>query len=359
MPFEPRTSISADKDWKINFNFPVMPSSINTQNIYVTDIYNYREDIQVMPDTDAKTVIIKAPAYGYLPGQTYNLYVSSGIRSFDNKPLKQPVSMQFTIVGDVDVGKVDELKPEEVVTNDAGIKYLDNQLLITFKDFCELNQVGSIAETVSGTDGFFEIELPGGNYTAIATGEGYVDGCLYVLSLEGETLGNQDGSITPNIPSGQTRIVLTWGKNPEDLDSHLTGPLPDETRFHMSYPYSDMRYGSPWPDYVRLDLDDVTSYGPETTTIYQQLNGVYRFSVHDYTNRYLTNSNALATSDAEVKVYRGNSLIATYNVPPNQGGTCWTVFEMNGDQFTPINRIYYEMRPDYISYKDDHGGALS
>ena len=36
-----------------------------------------------------------------------------------------------------------------------------------------------------------------------------------------------DGVMTPILPAGETRIVLTWGEFPSDLDSHLTGPAPD------------------------------------------------------------------------------------------------------------------------------------
>lgn len=169
-----------------------------------------------------------------------------------------------------------------------------------------------------------------------------------VISIGGQTTPNQNGSVTPIIPAGQTRIILTWGENPWDLDSHLTGPLPDGSRFHLYYPYAETNAGSPWPEYVKLDLDDVISYGPETTTIYQQINGVYRFSVHDYTNLYSSSSYALSNSGAQIRVYRGSNLIATFNVPANRGGTLWTVFDMSGNTITPINTMSYESAPTIV-----------
>ena len=51
---------------------------------------------------------------------------------------------------------------------------------------------------------------------------------------------------------------------------------------------------------------------------------------------------ALSNSSAKIKVYRGSSLVATFNVPVNQGGTLWTVFEMSGDTITPKNIMSYE-----------------
>ena len=138
------------------------------------------------------------------------------------------------------------------------------------------------------------------------------------------------------------KIVLTWGDTPSDLDSHLTGPLPDGGRFHMYYPYSDTNYGSPWPDVVRLDLDDITSYGPEMTTVLNRAPGVYRFSVHDYTNRDSTYSYDLSYSGATVKLFMGGELEGTYYVPQGADGTTWTVFEINGNNVTTINAMSYD-----------------
>jgi hypothetical protein len=76
----------------------------------------------------------------------------------------------------------------------------------------------------------------------------------------------------------------------------------------MYYPLSQSNGGSPWLQYVTLDLDDIYSFGPETTTVYQQLTGIYRFSVHDFSNRGSFSSIALSNSNATVVVYRGSAL---------------------------------------------------
>ena len=87
-----------------------------------------------------------------------------------------------------------------------------------------------------------------------------------------------------------------------------------------------------------LDRDDTSSYGPETTTIVKTFPGVYRYSVHDFTNRVATSSTALANSGAYVAVYRGSSLWRTFNVPSGMG-TLWTVFEYANGVITPINSM--------------------
>ena len=204
-----------------------------------------------------------------------------------------------------------------------------------------------IATAVTESGGYYSVsDLNAGYYTAEVSGTGYNTTYFTVICIGGTITEDQDATVTPTISEGETRIVLRWGETPRDLDSHLTGPLPDDTRFHMYYWYKGS--SSPWPEYVNLDLDDVTSYGPETTTIYQQIPGVYRFSIHDYTNSYSSDSIALSNSGAQVQVYRGSELIATFNVPSNQEGTLWTVFEMDGDTIMPKNTMSYESDPSVI-----------
>jgi uncharacterized protein YfaP (DUF2135 family) len=201
--------------------------------------------------------------------------------------------------------------------------------------------------TTSGGGTYAFYTLNAGNYTTEASGSGYLTTYFSVLCLGGQTISNQDATIAPILPAGETRIVLTWGETPYDLDSHLTGPLPSGTRFHMYYPYKGTN--SPWPDTVNLDLDDTFSYGPETTTLYLQMTGIYRFSVHDYSNRNSSNSYSLSNSGAQVRVYKNSGLVATFNVPSNTEGTLWRVFEMSGNTITPLNELLYVSSPDDVN----------
>lgn len=160
-----------------------------------------------------------------------------------------------------------------------------------------------------------------------------------------------DVVMTPVLQAGQTRIVLTWGATPSDLDSHLTGPISgSNTRFHVYFAADCFPDGScsfdnngnriAGPNTLDLlDHDDTDSFGPETTTIVQQISGVYRFSVHDFSNAGSTSSTALSNSGAQVQVFRGSGVVATFNITPGQVGTLWTVFELNGDAITFINTM--------------------
>ena len=162
----------------------------------------------------------------------------------------------------------------------------------------------------------------------------------------------QNAVISPITSEGVYRIVLSWSSLPYDLDSHLTGPLPESLqesangengRFHMYYPYAEANEGSLFPEYVALDLDNTDivdlPYVPETTTIRQMLNGTYRYSVHDFSNSGDETSTDLSSSNAKVEVFKGSTLIQTYHVPSNIAGTIWNVFELSGDQLTPLNRF--------------------
>jgi hypothetical protein len=125
------------------------------------------------------------------------------------------------------------------------------------------------------------------------------------------------------------RVVLTWGEAPADLDSHL------------AYTGNHVYFSNKRGDDANLDVDDTTSYGPETITLERKHFGTsYVYAVHDYTHMSDADSRALADSGAKVFVYVGGSLVRTYNVPRHKVGNLWTVFRLNGDgDFEDINTV--------------------
>ena len=179
--------------------------------------------------------------------------------------------------------------------------------------------------------------MPTGYYTAELSAAGYITAFISVYSLGGQDTGNQNASISPVLAAGEVRIVLTWDNAPADLDTHLTGPTTSGPRFHVAYYALTVNDGS----VASLDVDDTSSYGPETVTITSQIAGVYRYYVHDFTNDGTNPSLALSNSGAQVKVYNSSGLAATFNIPANQGGTIWEVFELSGSTITPINLFSY------------------
>lgn len=206
------------------------------------------------------------------------------------------------------------------------------------------NQTDGSALTSITTDenGYYQAELPLGNYTILMEKSNYITNHINVAVTSGSHF-DKHGTMAPTegsgIPTGELRIVLTWGEQPYDLDSHLRGTFADETwPFHIFF--SQKSYIHDGLEQASLDIDDTTSYGPETITIYNMNpSGTYSYYVHDYTNKSAIDSTALASSNAQVRVYIGNELIATYHVPASGVGNVWHVFDFDAQtrRIIPVN----------------------
>jgi hypothetical protein len=200
---------------------------------------------------------------------------------------------------------------------------------------------GQILQTATASSSY-TLSAPGGAYTLEASATGYVTTYTNVVAVGGNTIGNQDITLSPLLTTaGEIRIVLTWGASPSDLDSHLTGPSSTGGTFHTFFSAKNPSGSS-----TSLDVDDVSSYGPETITISQLRAGTYTYTVRDYTNWRDDTISRLTASGAKVVVYRATGgttvKVAEYNVPSNGSGYDWEVFRINGTTgtITPINRIY-------------------
>ena len=110
---------------------------------------------------------------------------------------------------------------------------------------------------------------------------GTVISCIEMRPGKGATLARSAGSYaqlmaregkfaTIKLPSGETRLVLNWGSQPGDLDSHLLTPEIEGQNYHISYSNRGSANSAP---YATLDTDDVNGYGPETITIKQSFSG--------------------------------------------------------------------------------------
>lgn len=209
------------------------------------------------------------------------------------------------------------------------------------------------AVTVTDDNGQYSLEVLEGCYTAEFSKEGYITGYANVICTNMDN-ADQDGVITPVLSDDEYRIVLTWSSTPSDLDSHLSGPLSTGERFHVYY--SDMSAFDNGQTVATLDLDDTSSYGPETITLKKTQDGIYKYAVHDYSNRSNASSTELSMSGAKVKLYCGNTLLATYNVPINVAGNVWNVFEIEGDTVRTINTIESKSNPSMI-FSDDVSGV--
>lgn len=198
------------------------------------------------------------------------------------------------------------------------------------------NQSGTPELVITANDnGMYLYKGAAGYYTFTAKKEGFSNK-VFSTSIKGDTESRlADVAISPHLQSDQIRVVLRWSDNPRDLDSHISGPSGDGAGVHV---YFDAPSASSGNNTVILDVDDTDGEGPETITLTKPLSGQYTYSVHDYTNRYVLNSNALAESMATVEVYVGNTPAKVFNVP-NLNGNLWKVFTYDGVTVQPVNSM--------------------
>jgi PKD repeat protein len=145
----------------------------------------------------------------------------------------------------------------------------------------------------------------------------------------GQTVTNKF-SMTPVFTG--FRFVVNWGLEPADLDAHLLTPPIQGTSYHVQYPQAN-RGRRDGPPFATLDYDVQDSYGPETLTLYQLEDGVYRFFIKQFDPRA---RGSLTASKATVKIYtRGvipgeDGLYGTRSVPVTGNGTVWHVCDIDG-----------------------------
>lgn len=203
---------------------------------------------------------------------------------------------------------------------------------------------GDVVSTITtSTTGEYAVHLPLGNYTVLAKKEGFIESHINIIVQEGTT-AQQNGAITPIISGDDFRIILTWSTNPRDLDSHVQGTTAANQTFHTFY--SDKSASFDGVEVCNLDVDDTTSYGPETITLKADGSSPYYYYIHRYAG-----SGSLATSEAQVRIYQGSALIGTFNVP-SDGDTnldYWNVFAIKNGELIIMNTLSATPNVEYAS----------
>ncbi len=207
-------------------------------------------------------------------------------------------------------------------------------------------------QTTSGVDGNYSVAdvVPGDNVLVTASSSGYQPFSMVLPVGDNETV-QQDIVLVPSaLSADQYRFILTWGQDPQDLDSHLWGPTGVGQHFHVCFWNRGTLLAAP---YAELDVDDMYSFGPETVTLLPEYEGQYVYAVHEWTG-----TGTLATSSAVVQIYAGNSLIRVLDVPTGACGEnyWWHVGQLNAEtgEFTLINEFHAdaplpEWRPAHVT----------
>jgi hypothetical protein len=197
---------------------------------------------------------------------------------------------------------------------------------------------GSVAVTVStNSNGIFQAQgVPTGECQMEVSVNGYITTTrTIVVSSHISSGGLGDAVVSPILPTGDWRAVLTWGESPRDLDSHVYF---HGTSCHMYYARRNVRCGAFNNVRASLDRDDTSSYGPETTTISNLVTNCQGrssckliYKVHNWSGRP-----GLDVSGATVQVFNGDREMATFNIGADglSGGSgrnqYWSVFQLDG-----------------------------
>ncbi|MCX7835956.1 MAG: carboxypeptidase regulatory-like domain-containing protein [bacterium] len=194
-------------------------------------------------------------------------------------------------------------------------------------------QVSGGPSTTTDAQGNYTLTVEAGSRAIFVTKTGFYPSNVTILQVMSNQTVTQNFSLSPEFVggSGRFRLVLRWGTNPRDLDSHLLTP----NNGHVAYFSPGDSLNSP---YARLDVDDTDGEGPETITIYQFQNGTYRYYIHNYSG-----TPDITTSNAVVYIYDENGLLNQLSIPtsPVNGSRYWYVCDIDGAtrRLTVVNQL--------------------
>lgn len=170
----------------------------------------------------------------------------------------------------------------------------------------------------SDAEGNYSVEaLPAGTYRITATRAGYIP-ITKVMNVADDATEQVDFVLSEGLAEDAYRFVLSWGNSPSDLDAHLWS---DTVHVYFADRGDDSQ--EPW---IGLDVDDVSSYGPETITI-MQLTEDCQFAIHNFSGQNGGDS-PITSSEAHIDIYRGSDRIAYYDVPQAGSGYWWYVCDL-------------------------------
>jgi len=186
------------------------------------------------------------------------------------------------------------------------------------------NETGQVYQATISPNMSYTNTIPSGTYTMTTNIAGYITATTPI------TVGT--GSVTQNVvisPVVQgSRIVLTWGNMPTDMDLYCQDTVTNEVIF----------FRNKVVDVGKFDVDDTNSFGPETITLTDAATHKYKILVKNYSKEV-----PLSASGAKVEVYAGNALIASIEVPTGSGANiAWEVLEYDSANrsVTTTNRFF-------------------
>lgn len=199
------------------------------------------------------------------------------------------------------------------------------------KVFAGFSTFGDYEEGTTDSTGKVTVNIKeSGIYTVEVSKNGYITEKFEVQIMSNLVQTQKTFHLSPVLSGDAIRFVLTWGASPSDLDCHLKGTAGDGSDVYVNFTnMSDTN--SSGQKIAELDVDDTSSFGPETVTLYDTT-GSFDFFIDDYTD-----SGTISSSGATVKIYVGSTLYATVVIPAGIEDL-WHVCTVNNGDIMVTNR---------------------
>lgn len=233
----------------------------------------------------------------------------------------------------------EEVYPVQLIFYDAGD--MDSCLTGVNVTFREEMTAGSeekeTAEMAVDENGMISTQLSGGTYTVGAGKPGYLP-VSFELNVTGQTK-SQRVYLVPELPKGQSAVVLTWEDETIDLDLTVFTPHQvdggDMAHIGRQIPADD--YGN--------RIVTGSRNGCEAAYIDTAVLGSYKVYVNDYTNIQSQNytADALANADVHIWIYDSQGLLESFAVPAGEKGIVWEVAQISGSRVSADQRVYADI----------------
>ncbi|MCW7539056.1 hypothetical protein OOT46_14525 [Aquabacterium sp. A7-Y] len=154
--------------------------------------------------------------------------------------------------------------------------------------------------------GAFSLPVPQNSQLVVTGRRGVYQSNAVLTSVSTANLNLTPCLTVPLINAATVR--LTWGASPRDIDSHLHIPGGAKVDYTAKGSLSTEPYSS-------LDVDDISGFGPEITTVRRPKVGIYRFYLHNFSQQ---TSPGMTESPARVELnYAGRTVI--FSPPAGEG----------------------------------------
>ena len=82
--------------WRVRFNIPLDPHTVNKDTMYVTNSQNQRLSTHIRYDTKNELIEVE-PMEAYATNECYSLTITTNVKSRGGQSLKEPVQIRFKL----------------------------------------------------------------------------------------------------------------------------------------------------------------------------------------------------------------------------------------------------------------------